>query len=99
MILRTNFKMALPPALKMNIIFNKRVAPPMIVCLCEAVSDSDLRAAVDSGSRTVKQVADSCRGAGTDCGACCQDILEIIKTSSKSSYRRIGSASRLVSAR
>ena len=71
----------------------------MIICLCEAVSDSDLRAAVDSGSRTVKQVADSCRGAGTDCGACCQDILEIIKTSSKSTYRRIGSASRLVSAR
>jgi len=47
----------------------------------------------------VKQVADSCRGAGTDCGACCQDILEIIKGSSKSQYRRIGVASRLVSAR
>ena len=41
----------------------------MIVCLCKGVSDRDVRAAIDSGSQTVRDVGRRCR-AGTDCGAC-----------------------------
>jgi bacterioferritin-associated ferredoxin len=70
----------------------------MIICLCEAVSDSALKAAIGQGSRTVKQVGDACR-AGTDCGACCKDIAELIRTTTGSQYRRVGTASRLLSAR
>jgi bacterioferritin-associated ferredoxin len=70
----------------------------MIICLCEAVSDSVLKAAIDQGSRTVKQVGDACK-AGTDCGACCSDILDLLRTNSKGQYRRVGSASRLLSNR
>ncbi len=41
----------------------------MIVCVCEGVSDREIRAAIQGGSRTVKDLGRAC-GAGGDCGRC-----------------------------
>lgn len=50
----------------------------MILCLCEAVSDDQVRQAIEAGSRTVVDVRRAC-GAGRDCGACCVEIRELLR--------------------
>lgn len=49
----------------------------MIVCLCEGVSDREIKSAAKSGARSLKQVTRSC-GAGGGCGACHRQIEEIV---------------------
>ena len=49
----------------------------MFVCLCKAVTDQDIRDAVDNGAQTVGQLAEAC-GAGTDCGLCQPFAQELI---------------------
>jgi bacterioferritin-associated ferredoxin len=49
----------------------------MIVCICKRVSDRQVRAAVDDGACTVDAVGEACR-AGTGCGACHEQIRDII---------------------
>jgi bacterioferritin-associated ferredoxin len=41
----------------------------MFVCLCRAVSDSAIRAAIRAGANTVDAVGAAC-AAGTKCGKC-----------------------------
>lgn len=45
----------------------------MYVCVCHAVTDSELDAQIDAGARTAEQVAERC-GAGTGCGMCIEKI-------------------------
>ena len=52
----------------------------MIVCSCFAVSSDEIEELVEEGADTVAAVASSC-GAGTDCGACRQQVAEIIAVS------------------
>ncbi len=49
----------------------------MIVCLCRAVTDRDVRAARARGADTVETVA-SLTGAGTSCGCCREVIAKIL---------------------
>jgi bacterioferritin-associated ferredoxin len=49
----------------------------MIVCSCFAVSVDDVEQLVEEGSDTVAAVSDAC-GAGADCGACREQVAEII---------------------
>jgi bacterioferritin-associated ferredoxin len=51
----------------------------MIVCLCKGVSDRDVRAAIDAGSETVRDVGRTCSRAGTDCGACVGAVREMLQ--------------------
>lgn len=63
------------PEPELNIIFK---FIPMIVCSCKAKSDRDINAVIDSGARTVDQVADRC-GAGSGCGACRRYICKMLE--------------------
>jgi bacterioferritin-associated ferredoxin len=47
----------------------------MFVCICHAVTDVELDAAITAGARTEEQVGDAC-GAGTGCGSCLDRICE-----------------------
>jgi bacterioferritin-associated ferredoxin len=49
----------------------------MYVCVCRAVSDKQIKAAIDSGADTVAAVTAACC-AGDDCGACHGVIEEMI---------------------
>ena len=49
----------------------------MFVCLCRVVSHRQVESAVDKGATTVEQVGKQC-GAGTGCGACHEQIQDII---------------------
>jgi bacterioferritin-associated ferredoxin len=49
----------------------------MIVCSCFAVSAHDVEQLVEDGANTVAEVSSAC-GAGNDCGACRQQVAEII---------------------
>jgi len=46
----------------------------MVLCVCQAVSDREVDAAIREGARSLAEVARVC-GAGTDCG-CCQTAIE-----------------------
>ena len=50
----------------------------MFVCVCHAVSDKEVRSAIDAGATTREAVTRACR-AGGDCGACHQTIEDMIE--------------------
>lgn len=49
----------------------------MVVCLCQGVSEKQVREAIADGATTRKKVTRVC-GAGAGCGGCHQSIREII---------------------
>ncbi len=49
----------------------------MIVCLCKAVSSRTILSEIRRGNCSVKGIAQACQ-AGTGCGACVQQIRELI---------------------
>jgi bacterioferritin-associated ferredoxin len=59
----------------------------MILCVCRAVTDREVDAAVRRGAQSVDAVG-ACCGAGTDCGACRDAIQERIEDSCSSCPRR-----------
>jgi bacterioferritin-associated ferredoxin len=50
----------------------------MYVCICRAVKEESVRAAIEAGAETVEAVTEACC-AGDDCGACHQVIEEMIE--------------------
>jgi bacterioferritin-associated ferredoxin len=50
----------------------------VIVCLCRAVCDKEIRAVVGCGARSLEEVEEAC-GAGGDCGACQPDIVALLR--------------------
>ncbi len=51
----------------------------MYVCLCRAVTESEVRAVVAEGAADAEQVADRC-GAGTGCGGCRSALRKLLAT-------------------
>lgn len=49
----------------------------MIVCICRAVSDRQIRSVVSDGARTVGQVRAEL-GCGGDCGKCAPQVRDMI---------------------
>ncbi len=50
----------------------------MYICVCRAVKDQHVRAAIEAGAHTVSAVTDACC-AGDDCGACHSIIEDMIE--------------------
>jgi bacterioferritin-associated ferredoxin len=50
----------------------------VIVCLCNAMSEGDVRAALASGATRPKEVYDCC-GGRAQCGCCTPTIVQIIR--------------------
>lgn len=49
----------------------------MIVCLCNAVTDRDLRRAVDAGAASFEEVQRAC-GVATGCGRCRECAVALV---------------------
>ena len=49
----------------------------MIACLCRGVSDGAIHELILGGADTPRKIAAAC-GAGSDCGACCRLMQELI---------------------
>lgn len=45
----------------------------MFICICAAVTDTEIRSCIDAGARTAEEVGDAC-GAGTGCGGCVDQV-------------------------
>ena len=58
----------------------------MYVCICRRVTDQQVRTAIEQGARSLEQVSKSCR-AGGDCGACHDDIEDLIGRASCATQR------------
>lgn len=56
------------------------ISKPMIVCVCNSVSDAAIARAIDEGASSVKEVARRTR-AGTCCGACRDSIRDALRAS------------------
>jgi bacterioferritin-associated ferredoxin len=50
----------------------------MYVCICAAVTDTEIRSCIARGARTVEEVGDGCE-AGTGCGSC-HDHIDVFLT-------------------
>jgi bacterioferritin-associated ferredoxin len=50
----------------------------MYVCVCRAVTELEVKSAIDQGARTVDAVTGACC-AGDDCGACRSTIEDLIE--------------------
>ena len=50
----------------------------MLICLCRAVSDRDVKHAIQQGARRVRCVGQR-TGAGTCCGSCRVDLHSMLK--------------------
>lgn len=50
----------------------------MYVCVCNAVTDSDIRTAVDSGVRNMKQLGKA-TGCGSACGYCKEMAVDVLE--------------------
>jgi bacterioferritin-associated ferredoxin len=50
----------------------------MYICLCHGVSDSAIRAAVNNGARTFRQLG-FMTGCGTQCGSCAVEARSLLK--------------------
>jgi bacterioferritin-associated ferredoxin len=50
----------------------------MFVCICRAVTENEVRSAIETGARSVEAVTRSCC-AGDDCGACHGYIEDLIE--------------------
>jgi bacterioferritin-associated ferredoxin len=49
----------------------------LYACICERVSEGEVRAVIRCGARTEESVGEAC-GAGTGCGTCLDRICELI---------------------
>lgn len=58
--------------------FNIGMILTMVVCLCQGVSEKDVRESIASGATTRKKVTRAC-GAGAGCGGCHESIRDIIR--------------------
>ena len=55
----------------------------MIVCICRKVCDRTILRVIQSGAESVDDVSDACR-AGSGCGACHEQIQELLDDASTS---------------
>ncbi len=62
----------------------------MYVCICRAVTEETVKAAIDAGADTVEAVTGACC-AGDDCGSCHQVIEDMIeaRTGKRPERRRL----------
>ncbi len=49
----------------------------MYICVCKAVTDKQIKVAIDKGARTRKQLY-QCTGAGDVCGKCTRHIKQML---------------------
>lgn len=61
----------------------------MYVCLCKAVTDSQIKQAVEDGAQSFREVRDSL-GVATVCGSCACAAKELVKTTSKAPHSASG---------
>ena len=59
----------------------------MYVCVCEAVTDHEIRTVVDAGAASVAEVM-RCTRAGTRCGSCRTELAEMVAASTPNACRR-----------
>lgn len=51
----------------------------MYVCVCNAVTESDIHSAAQNGARRMRDLR-GCLGIGSDCGACCCHAKECLES-------------------
>ncbi|CAN3980222.1 (2Fe-2S)-binding protein [Kitasatospora purpeofusca] len=49
----------------------------MYVCMCHAVTEDQVKRAIDAGADTPRRIAKGCK-AGTDCGSCVRRIQALL---------------------
>lgn len=49
-----------------------------VICTCQNVDVEDIRKAVEAGAKTVDDIMEA-TGAGTICGACIDEIAEVLE--------------------
>jgi bacterioferritin-associated ferredoxin len=66
----------------------------MIVCVCKAVSDKHIQAAIDNGAVSLGQIVQEL-GVGTCCGSCVPHVEETLAACNAGRRRTLKGASQL----
>jgi bacterioferritin-associated ferredoxin len=45
----------------------------VVLCICRSITVGEVETAIRDGASSLEEIAERCE-AGTDCGACCEDI-------------------------
>ena len=56
----------------------------MYICICHAITDKDIKQAIEDGATTMPCLAKQL-GVSTQCGKCKSDVLDIIQETTQSS--------------
>lgn len=59
----------------------------MYVCLCNGITDTQIKAAINEGHTTVKAIKNNL-GAATQCGRCTSEVKNILKAENATSLTR-----------
>lgn len=54
----------------------------MYICLCKAITDSDIKRALEDGAESFRDVRESL-GVGTVCGSCACTAKELVRATAK----------------
>ena len=63
--------------LRSNIIKKKESRPSMYVCICNGITDKQIRRAAEAGVRDIRQLQNTL-GVASGCGSCKQQATEIL---------------------
>lgn len=66
------------------LLSNFRARPPMYVCLCNGITESQIRDAVGDGARTLSEL-NLCLGVASCCGRCADCAQQVLHESLSSS--------------
>jgi len=61
----------------LSLAYITRKEARMYICICKAVTDSQIQTAIDDGINTRKALH-QCLGVGSDCGKCNRHVRELI---------------------
>jgi bacterioferritin-associated ferredoxin len=59
----------------------------MFVCICHAVTETDVESQISAGARTKEEIGERCR-AGTGCGRCTERICAMLAGTSANLERQ-----------
>ncbi|MBL1264558.1 (2Fe-2S)-binding protein [Methylomicrobium sp. RS1] len=57
----------------------------MYVCVCKAVTDTQIKKAIDNGLCTRRQLFD-CLGVGSECGKCSRQVKELLDANKQNQF-------------
>ena len=68
----------------------------MYICICNAITDKTINAAIDAGARTLRELSAQ-TGVATNCGKCATEAQRLLDLATTDQYKAAGSKAERIS--